>query len=162
MPRKPPAPPHGRGGRLSAALPLDMVQPLRSPAGSLPRMSIPSPRLGHYALGGILASILLNLLLRTFVKVGGLFASLLIAGLVAAGLALVFAWRTHRAPWPEERRGIVLRYGLGLGVLYLGLLGMMEQQYEHGPVGLLLFGLHYACYPALAWVALGWRGFKVQ
>ncbi|GAB3394471.1 hypothetical protein [Azotobacter armeniacus] len=122
-------------------------------------MSTPSPRLGHYALGGILASILLNLLLRAFVKVGGLFATLLIAGLIAAGIALVFAWRTRRAPWPEERKGIVLRYGLGLGVLYLGLLGMMEEQYAHGPVGLMLFGLHYACYPALAWVALGRRWF---
>lgn len=120
-------------------------------------MSISAPRLGRYALGGIIASILLNLLLRTFVKIGGLFATLLIAGLIAAGMALVFAWQNRRAPWPEERRGIVLRYGLGLGVLYLGLLGMLEQQYEHGPVGLLLFGLHYACYPALAWVALGRR-----
>lgn len=122
-------------------------------------MSTPSPRLGHYALGGILASILLNLLLRTFVKVGGLFASLLVAGLVAAGLALVFAWRNRRAPLPAERRGIVLRYGLGLGVLYLGLLAMMEHEYPHGPVGLMLFGLHYACYPALAWVALKRKWF---
>ncbi|SER41591.1 hypothetical protein SAMN04244573_03584 [Azotobacter beijerinckii] len=130
----------------------------RSPAGSALRMSTPSPQLGHYALGGILASILLNLLLRTFVKVGGLFATLLVAGLVAAGLAQVFAWRNRRAPLPAERRGIVLRYGLGLGVLYLGLLAMMEHESPHGPVGLMLFGLHYACYPALAWVALGWRG----
>ncbi len=122
-------------------------------------MPTPIPRLGRYALGGILASILLNFLLRTFVKVGGLFATLLIAGLVAAGLALAFARLTGRAPLPGERRGIVLRYGLGLGVLYLGLLAMMEMQYAHGPAGLLLFALHYACYPALAWVALGPRWF---
>ncbi|MFC0710419.1 hypothetical protein [Azorhizophilus paspali] len=121
-------------------------------------MPIPAPRPGHYALGGMLASILLNLLLRTFVKVGGLLATLLIAGLIAAGMALVFVWRNHRAPWPEERRRIVLYYGLGLGVLYIGLLSMMEQQYEHSPVGLMLFGLHYACYPALAWMALGRLG----
>jgi len=104
-----------------------------------------------------MASILLNLLLRTFIKIGGLFATLLIAGLVAAGMALVFIWQNHRAPWPEERRGIVLRYGLGLGLLYLGLLAMMEHEYAHGPVALMLFGLHYACYPLLAWIALGRR-----
>lgn len=123
-------------------------------------MSASSPNLGHHALGGIIACILLNFLLRTFVKLGGPLATLLIATLIGAGMALAFGWRMRRAPYPGERLGLVLRYGLGLGILYLGLLLMMERQYEHGPVGLLLFALHYASYPLMAWVALGPRWFR--
>lgn len=119
-----------------------------------------APRLGHYALGGIAACILLNFLLRTFVKLGGPLATLLIATLTGAGMALAFRWRVHRAPTPRERLALVARYGLGLGALYLGLLILMETRDGPGAMGLLLFFLHYACYPAMAWVALAPRWFK--
>lgn len=119
-----------------------------------------APRLRHYALGGIVASILLNFLLRTFVKLGGPFATLLISALIAAGLALAFRWRMRRAPYPGERIGLVALYGLGLGVLYLGLLALMESRDGPGSMGLLLFFLHYACYPVTAWFALSPRWFK--
>lgn len=115
---------------------------------------MPNPKLGHYALGGILACILANLLARILLKVGGVFATLLVASLVAIGLALVFRWRSGRRPYPVERRVLVSLYALGLSVLYLGLLAMMYLKEEPGPAGLLLFAAHYAAYPLLAWVAL--------
>ena len=117
-------------------------------------MSSASPKLGHYALGATLACILVNPLVRVVFKVGGVFATLLAAGAVALGLALVFRWRCGRRPYPVERRVLVGLYALELGLLYMGLLALMYFREEPGPVGQLLFAAHYAAYPLLAWLAL--------
>lgn len=108
--------------------------------------------MSRYSLGGVIAVVALNLLLRTWVKVGGLFATLLIATLVAAAMALIFAWRNRRGPQQGERRRLVFLYGGILGLLYLGLLGMMALQDQPSPMGMALFALHYLCYPLLAQV----------
>lgn len=55
------------------------------------RLAVP---IRYYALAGIAAAILLNVLLRGVVRFGGLPASLLIAALVAGGLAWWFAQRS--------------------------------------------------------------------
>lgn len=116
-----------------------------------------SVQLRYYALAGVIAAIALNLLLRTFVRLGGVFTTLLIAAAIAAGLALVFHWRVGRAPSNAERWRLTLLYGGVLGLLYLGLLGMMYMQDTPSPMGLLLFSLHYLCYPVLAWLAFSPR-----
>lgn len=116
-----------------------------------------SAQLRYYALAGVIAAIALNLLLRTFVRLGGVFTTLLIAAAIAAGLALVFHWRVGRAPSNAERWRFTLLYGGVLGLLYLGLLGMMYMQDTPSPMGLLLFSLHYLCYPVLAWLAFSPR-----
>lgn len=59
------------------------------------RLAVP---IRYYALAGIAAAILLNVLLRGVVRFGGLPASLLIAALVAGGLAWWFARAQRR--WP--------------------------------------------------------------
>ena len=111
----------------------------------------------YYAVAGVIAAVLLNLLLRTFVRLGGVFTTLLIAAAIAAGLALVFHWRQGRAPSSTERWRFTLLYGGVLGLLYLGLLGMMYLQDTPSPMGLFLFSLHYLCYPVLAWMAFSPR-----
>lgn len=116
-----------------------------------PSVSIPVTRL---AIGGVIAVILLNLLLRTFVKLGGPLTTLLIATLVAGGMALWFVWRHQRRPLQGERRRLLAVYGGILGLLYLGLLAMMALQDEPSPMGLLIFALHYFCYPLMAWLVL--------
>lgn len=113
-----------------------------------------TPKLGHYVLGAIVACFLVNLLLRAWLKVGGVFATLLAAALVAGGLALAFRWRTGRRPYPVERRVLVGLYALGLGLLYMGLLALMYLKEEPGLPGQLLFAAHYLAYPLLAWFAL--------
>ena len=117
-------------------------------------MTPQSPRLGHYALGAIAACFVVNLLVRTLLKVGGVFATLLAAVVVAFGLAWVFRWRTGRRPYPVERRALVGFYALGLGLLYAGLLALMYFREEPGLPGQLLFTAHYLAYPLLAWFAL--------
>ncbi|WAJ36628.1 hypothetical protein OU800_18745 [Pseudomonas sp. GOM7] len=117
----------------------------------------PAVQVRHYALAGVIAAVLLNLLLRTFVRLGGVFTTLLIAAAIATGLALVFHWRQGRAPSAAERWRLTLLYGGMLGLLYLGLLGMMALQDTPSPMGLLLFSLHYLCYPLLAWLAFSPR-----
>lgn len=102
------------------------------------------------ALSGVATVIVLNLLLRTFVKLGGLLTTLLIACIVAAAMALWFAVRQRRAPLPSERRRLVWLYSGVLALLYLGLLGMMALKNDPSPMGLLIFGLHYLCYPLFA------------
>ena len=114
-------------------------------------------QLRYYALGAVIAAVLLNLLLRTFVRLGGVLTTLLIAAAIAAGLALLFHWREGRAPSNAERWRFTALYGGLLGVLYLGLLGMMYLQDTPSPMGLLLFSLHYLCYPLLAWLAFSPR-----
>jgi drug/metabolite transporter (DMT)-like permease len=114
-------------------------------------------QLRYYALGGVLAAVLLNLLLRTFVRLGGVFTTLLIAAAIAAGLALLFHWREGRAPSNAERWRFTALYGGLLALLYLGLLTMMFLQDTPSPMGLLLFSLHYLCYPLLAWLAFSPR-----
>lgn len=124
-------------------------------------MREPSPSsvaVTHLALGGVLAVIVLNLLLRTFVKLGGLLTTVLIAALVAAGMTLWFSWRNRRAPLQGERRRLVALYGGILALLYLGLLAMMAWKDDPSPMGLLIFGLHYFCYPLMAWLFLA-KGF---
>lgn len=124
---------------------------MREPSPS----SVPVTRL---ALGGVVAVVVLNLLLRTFVKLGGLFTTVLIAALVAAGMTLWFSWRNRRAPLQGERRRLLALYGGILALLYLGLLAMMALQDDPSPMGLLIFGLHYFCYPLMAWLFLA-KGF---
>lgn len=124
-------------------------------------MREPSPSsvaVTRLALGGVVAVILLNLLLRTFVKLGGLLTTVLIAALVAAGMTLWFSWRNRRAPLQGERRRLVALYGGILALLYLGLLAMMAWKDDPSPMGLLIFGLHYFCYPLMAWLFLA-KGF---
>lgn len=116
-----------------------------------------SVQLRYYALAGVIAAVLLNLLLRTFVRLGGVFTTLLIAAAIAGGLALVFHLRQERAPNNVERWRFTLLYGGVLGLLYLGLLAMMYLQDTPSPMGLLLFSLHYLCYPVLAWLAFSPR-----
>jgi len=116
-----------------------------------PSASIPVTRL---AVGGVIAVILLNLLLRTFVRLGGPLTTLLIATTVAGGMALWFVWRHQRRPQQGERRRLLALYGGILALLYLGLLAMMALQDEPSPMGLLIFGLHYFCYPLMAWLVL--------
>lgn len=108
----------------------------------------------HLALGGVAAVIVLNLLVRTFAKLPGVVNTLLVASVVAGGMALWFHWQHQRRPQPSERRRLVALYGGILALLYLGLLGMMWLKDEPGPMGLLIFGMHYFCYPLLAWLAL--------
>ena len=121
--------------------------------------SVPVTRL---ALAGVLAVIALNLLLRTWVKLGGPLATLLIASVVAAGMALWFIWRNQRRPRQGERRRLLALYGGILALLYLGLLAMMTLQDEPSPMGLLIFGLHYFCYPLMAWLLFAERFGKPQ
>lgn len=113
------------------------------------------------ALGGMLAVIVLNLLLRSFVKLGGLLTTVLIAALVAAGMTLWFSWRNRRAPLQGERRRLLALYGGILALLYLGLLAMMAWKDDPSPMGLLIFGLHYFCYPLMAWLFLA-KGFGTR
>ncbi|MDH4564270.1 hypothetical protein [Pseudomonas sp. BN411] len=118
-------------------------------------MSLPM----RYAVGGVALTIVLNLLLRSFAKVGGIFATLLIAAATAALLALAFRFIQHRAPEPGERWRIVLGYGGLLGLLYLGLLAMMTLQDTPSPMGVLLLLVHYLCYPVMAALLLSERVF---
>lgn len=111
----------------------------------------------HLAFGGIAAVVLLNLLLRTLVHLGGVLSTLLVASIVAFGMARWFAWQHQRPPTRGERLRLLGVYGGGLGLLYLGLLGLMMLKDQPGPMGLLLFGLHYFCYPLLAAVAFAGR-----
>lgn len=121
----------------------------------------PSPvPIRRYALVGIVAVVLLNLLLRTFVKLGGLFTTALIAAAVAGGMALWFAWRNGRAPRRGERRRLVWLYGGVLGLLYLGLLVLMALKDEPSPMSVLIVTLHYLCYPLMAQAFCSERFFK--
>lgn len=113
-----------------------------------------SPKLSHYALGATLACVLLNPLLRLFVHLPGPLATLLVAAVVAAGLALSFRWRQARRPEPAERRVLVGLYALTLGLLYAALLLLMAFKDTPSPAALLLFAVHYFAYPLLAWFAL--------
>ena len=114
----------------------------------------------HLALGGVVAVVLLNLLLRSLVRLGGLLSTLLVAATVAGAMALYFAWRHRRAPSPGERRRLVWLYGGVLGLLYLGLLALMVLKDQPGPMGLLIFALHYLCYPLFAQLLFSERVFS--
>jgi peptidoglycan biosynthesis protein MviN/MurJ (putative lipid II flippase) len=106
----------------------------------------------HLAIGGVVAVIVLNLLVRTFSNLGGVLSTLLVAAVVASGMALWFYLQHKRRPLPGERRRLIAIYGGILALLYLGLLGLMWLKDEPGPMGLFIFGLHYFSYPVLAWM----------
>lgn len=105
--------------------------------------------LRYYAGGAVLAVMLLNLLVRALLKLGGVSATLLVATLVALGVSLIFARREKRLPTLAERWRLVGLYGLILGLLYLGLFGLMLLKDEPGHMGQLLFALHALSYPTL-------------
>nr|WP_288466134.1 ABZJ_00895 family protein [uncultured Pseudomonas sp.] len=114
----------------------------------------------RYALIGVAAAVVLNVLLRSFVKLGGVLATLVIAASIAAMMALVFAWQQRRPPTRGERRRLVWLYGGILALLYALLLTMMSLQDEPSPMGVLLFILHYLAYPLLAQMLFSERIFK--
>ena len=109
------------------------------------------------ALGGVAAVIVLNLLLRSFVHLGGVLTTLLIAAAVAGGMALWFFAQHRRAASPSERRRLLGIYAGVLALLYITLLALMTFKDQPSPMGLVIFGLHYFCYPLLAWLALRTR-----
>jgi drug/metabolite transporter (DMT)-like permease len=125
---------------------------------SPPTSRVPVTRL---ALGGVAAVIVLNLLLRSLSNLGGVASTLVTATTVAVGMALWFYWRHQRAATPSERFRLLGAYGGVLALLYLALLALMTLKDAPGPIGLLIFSLHYFCYPLLAWLVFarmaGWR-----
>lgn len=114
----------------------------------------------RYAVVGVVAAVLINVLLRSFVKLGGVLATLVIAASVAALMALLFAWQQRRPPTRGERRRLVWLYGGMLAVLYAGLLTLMTLQDEPSPMGMAIFVLHYLSYPLLAQMLFSERIFK--
>lgn len=114
----------------------------------------------RYAVIGVVAAVLLNLLPRSFVKLGGVLATLVIAASVAAIMALLFAWQQRRPPTRGERRRLVWLYGGMLALLYAGLLTMMTLQDDPNPMGVVIFTLHYLSYPLLAQMLFSERIFK--
>jgi len=96
----------------------------------------------RYALVGVVAAVVLNVLLRSFVKLGGVLATLVIAASIAALMAVLFAWQQRRPPTRGERRRLVWLYGGILALLYAGLLTLMTLQDEPSPMGVLIFILH--------------------
>ncbi|KAB0551163.1 hypothetical protein F7R01_08160 [Pseudomonas argentinensis] len=114
----------------------------------------------RYALVGVVAAVVLNLLLRSFVKLGGVLATLVIAASIAALMALLFAWQQRRPPTRGERRRLVWLYGGMLALLYAGLLTLMTLQDEPSPMGVLIFIFHYLAYPLLAQLLFSERIFK--
>lgn len=119
--------------------------------------AMPNVAVSRLALSGVAAVVLLNLLLRTLVHLGGVLSTLLVASIVAFGMARWFAWQQQRPPTHAERLRLLGVYAGVLALLYLGLLGLMMLKDQPGPMGLLLFGLHYFCYPLLAAVAFAER-----
>ena len=117
------------------------------------RLAVP---IRYYALAGIAAAILLNVL-RGVVRFGGLPASLLIAALVAGGLAWWFA-RARGAGRPGASAcAWSPLYGGVLGILYLLLVGLASLKGDPSPAALLIVVLHYLCYPALLLVFFSGR-----
>lgn len=114
----------------------------------------------RYALIGVVAAVVLNVLLRSFVKLGGVLATLVIAASIAALMAVLFAWQQRRPPTRGERRRLVGLYAGMLAVLYAGLLTLMTLQDEPSPMGVLIFILHYLSYPLLAQMLFSERIFK--
>ena len=109
------------------------------------------PVLLHYAAGAALAAFFLNLLLRGLFRLPGMPATLMVAGLVALGTSLVFARHCQRLAEPGERFRLVLLYAGIMGSLYALLFALMLFRDEPGPMGQLLFLLHYLSYPLALW-----------
>jgi hypothetical protein len=101
----------------------------------------------RYVLGATAAAFLFNVL-RVPLKIGGMPATLLAALLSAWALCTAFAWLEGRRPQAVERWLLAAFYSLQLGLLYLLILGLMWLKDEPGDMGLLLFFVHYLCYPA--------------
>ncbi|WP_229732078.1 hypothetical protein [Pseudomonas sp. N040] len=101
----------------------------------------------HWALAASAAAFVLNLLLRGLLRVPGVTATLLAAGLVAIGVSLLFAWRYRRVPEPAERIRLLLFYTAIMLFLYAALFGLMLLKDEPGSMGQLLFLLHCLSYP---------------
>ena len=112
------------------------------------------------ALSGVAAVIVLNLLLRSLVHLGGVITTFRIASAVCFGMPRSFPCQQPRRSRSSERLRLLGVYGGVLALLYLGLLGLMVLKDEPGPMGLLLFGAHYFCYPLLAWLALAGRNAR--
>ncbi|MCU1715753.1 hypothetical protein [Pseudomonas sp. 5P_3.1_Bac2] len=104
------------------------------------------------AFGAVLAVMLLNLLLRTVGKLSGLVATLAVAALTGVGIRLWVRLRYQRNLYSSERWRVLGLYSAVLALLYLGLLLSMALQNDPSPMAVLIFGLHYFCYPLLAWL----------
>ncbi|MCY1280727.1 hypothetical protein D9M68_475060 [compost metagenome] len=105
----------------------------------------------YYAFAGIAVAVLLNVLLRAVIKVGGLPANLLVAALIGAGMAFCFARIVRREASLGERWRLLAIYGGTLALCYLWLVGMAAWKNPPGPAALLLYLLNYLCYPLAAW-----------
>ncbi|MBB2495631.1 hypothetical protein [Aquipseudomonas ullengensis] len=110
--------------------------------------------LHRYALGAITAVLPLNLVARGLLKIGGVPATLLVAILIALGVRWLFIRLEGRRPQAIEAWVLVLLYGVGLGLLYLGLWALMWLKDEPGQMGQLIFVLHYLSYPVTLALAL--------
>lgn len=116
-------------------------------------MSSEAPlRTRHYALGGILVAIVLNVLLRTLLRYGLVPVNLLVALAIGAGMAFLFARRQRRLPSTGERWRLLAGYAAGLALLYLALVALAAWRDPPSHAALLLYALNYLVYPlAAAW-----------
>lgn len=108
----------------------------------------------RYAAAATAACAVLNTLVRTFIKIGGIPATVLVASLVACGMAWFFQQQHQRAPHLGERLQLTACYAISMGAIYVFLWWLMSLKDEPGMPGLLLFTAHYLIYPVLAWIAL--------
>lgn len=114
----------------------------------------PADPLTPVALAGLTAFVLLNLLLRTLLRLPGPVMTLLIASLCAGVLVLGFRLSHPHPPTGEQRRRLLLIYSAGISLLYLGLLAMVEMKEDTTLPALLIYLLHWLCYPLMAWWVL--------
>ena len=112
------------------------------------------PSLLTYALIAIAMCTLLNTLVRSVLKLGGISATVVSAVVVAVGVAWLFRHQHQRPPTAIERTLLTIFYALGLGVLYALLLLLMYSKDEPGWPGIALFVGHYLIYPSLLWLSL--------
>lgn len=108
-------------------------------------------RIRYLALAGILAAFFLNVVARGLLRVSGVPATLLVAALIAAAMALWFARSQKRLAETGERWRLTALYGGALAVLYLILVGMAAWKNTPSPAALLIYFLSYLCYPLCIW-----------
>lgn len=109
---------------------------------------------------GVTAVIILNVLLRSAIKVGGLFATLIIAALVAAAMAWCFARIEKRSPNRRQRWQLITAYGGILAILYFLLIGMASFKRDPSLIVLAIVLVHYVCYPFFVWLFFSPRQFS--
>ena len=105
-----------------------------------------------YSMVGFVGAIILNIVARQVLKIGGSPVSVAIAFLIGGSVAMWFAKTEKRMPTPIERSRFLLQYSIAIALLFVLTMLAVSSSHPVTEVSLLIAFINWVVYPICAFL----------